>query len=380
MHHLNINRQTEGAACFSTAGAFFRASSKMGRDLAILAALAHKHHPANQDGQLRIIDAMTGCGVRAVRYLLEAEADYVWVNEGNRELHELIWGNLQTNLDSHLWTDRYHLTHQDANTVFFKAYQRQDFYDLVDIDSFGSPMPALSTSLWAVKLGGLLYLTSTDGRATSGRAPDSSLQSYGAYARSHPAVHEQGLRLLIGTAVQQAAARGLGAWPVFSWYHGEVNRVMIRITKASTWQGDRYGVLTYCHACGQFGTLSWKQLGRAVCTCQSVAAPIVSGPMWLGPLHDQDNLDAMHRIASQKNWHDCSALIEIMRSESNLPPYFYPLAEIGRRARRDIPPRQALLNELKEAGFRASRTHLSAQAVKTDAPLSTCLELARQLS
>ena len=81
---------------------------------------------------------------------------------------------------------------EDANAVFFDCHQRQDFYDLIDIDSFGSPMPYLSTSLWAVKLGGLIYLTSTDGRATSGHAPDKSLQTYGAYARAHPAVHEQG--------------------------------------------------------------------------------------------------------------------------------------------------------------------------------------------
>ncbi|WP_255516249.1 hypothetical protein [cf. Phormidesmis sp. LEGE 11477] len=230
MHSCNTDWQTEGAAHFSTGSAFFRASSQIGRDLAILAALAYKRRSV-EDGQLRIMEAMAGCGVRAVRYLLEAEADYVWVNEGNEKLSELIQDNLRANLDSRLFTDRYRLTHQNANAIFFEAYLRQDFYDLIDIDSFGSPMPALGNSLWAVKLGGLLYLTSTDGRTTSGRAPDSSLRFYSAYARAHPAVHEQGLRLLIGLAVQQAAARGLGAWPVFSWYHGEVNRVMIRVTR-----------------------------------------------------------------------------------------------------------------------------------------------------
>ena len=381
MYHPGNGWQTEGSAHFSTTGAFFRASSKTGRDLAILAALAHRHHLANLDGRLRIVDAMTGCGVRAVRYLLEAEADYVWANEGNWELHKLIQLNLQANLDLRLPASRYRLTHQDANAVFFEAYQHQDFYDLIDIDSFGSPMPTLSTSLWAVKLGGLLYLTSTDGRATSGRAPDSSLRAYSAYARAHPAIHEQGLRLLIGMAVQQAAARGLSARPVFSWYHGEVNRVMVRVTQASHWRRDCYGFLTYCHACGQFGTLDWKRLGKgSSCTCQSIDPPIVSGPMWLGPLHSLDDLAAMYRIAVQKGWRDRSALIDIMQSEANMPPYFYPLAEIGRRARIDIPPRRTLINELTKAGFKASATHLSAQAIKTDAPLVDCLDLARQLS
>ncbi len=381
MPYPDIDCQTEGAARFSTAGAFFRASSKIGRDLAILAALAHKQHSANPDGQLRVLDAMTGCGVRAVRYLLEAEADYVWANEGNWELSELIQVNFRANLDSLLFAGRYHLTHQDANAVFFDIHQRQDFYDLIDIDSFGSPLPTLSTSLWAVKLGGLLYLTSTDGRATSGRAPDSGLRSYGAYARAHPAVHEQGLRLLIGVAVQQAAARGLGAEPVFSWYCGEVNRVMMRVTSATAWKGDYYGFLTYCHACGQFQTLGWKKLGKGTpCACRCEDLPVVSGPMWLGPLHNLADLVAMHDIAIQKGWRDRAALIEIMQAETELPPYFYSLAEIGRRAKTDIPPRRLLLDCLRDAGYRATATHLSSQAIKTDASLSTCLGIARQLS
>ncbi|WP_255516250.1 hypothetical protein [cf. Phormidesmis sp. LEGE 11477] len=139
--------------------------------------------------------------------------------------------------------------------------------------------------------------------------------------------------------------------------------------------------MTYCHACGQFGTLGWKQLGKgATCTCQSVDPPVVSGPMWLGPLHNLDDLAAMQRVAVQKDWCDRAALIETMIAEANLPPYFYPLAEIGRRAQIDIPPRQRLIDGLKDAGFRASSTHLSTQAIKTDAPLATCLELAKQLS
>ena len=97
--------------------------------------------------------------------------------------------------------------------VIFSCAQQQDYYDLIDIDSFGSPTPFVSTALWAIKLGGLLYLTSTDGRTTGGHAIEKSIQIYGACARSHPAVHEQGLRLLIGCAAQKAAERGFHIQP-----------------------------------------------------------------------------------------------------------------------------------------------------------------------
>lgn len=393
-------QQQEGDATFCVGNAFFRSSSQTGRDLAVLAAIAYK----SAHGNLRILDAMTGCGVRPLRYALEAHADFVWANEGNWDLHDLLAANLSTSLPHH----QYRITHQDANATFFEAHQQKDFYDLIDIDSFGSPMPVLATSLWAVKLGGLVYLTSTDGRATSGSAPEKSLQTYGAYARSHPAVHEQGLRLLIGTAVQQAAARGLSAQPVFSWYHSEVNRVMIRITRPSKWNTEHYGFLSYCHGCGQFETVSWKKLNRQTpCRCQRDTPPVISGPMWLGPLHNRKDLANMTAIAATKatevteaakaaeatetteenllnyqtnRWTNCQHLLAIMQAEADLPPYHYPLAEIGRRGKMDIPPRQRLIERLQTEGFTATRTHINSQAIKTNAPMDRCIQLARQLS
>ena len=365
--------QQEGAAHFHTGNAFFRASSQTGRDLAVLAATYYKA----RHGHLRVLDAMSGCGIRSLRYVLEANADYVWANEGNWELQAC----LQANLAHSLQPNRYRLTHQDANAVFFDCYQRRDFYDLIDIDSFGSPMPTLSTALWAVKLGGLLYLTSTDGRATSGHAPDRCLQTYGAYARSHLAVHEQGLRLLLGAAVQQAAAKGLTAQPVFSFYQGEVNRVMVQISRQATWDSAHYGFLAYCHACGQFQTVAWKKLGRLACQCGAPSSPVMSGPMWLGPLHDQRSLSAMRRIAAQSQTGSrCQELIETMQAEADLPPYYYSLAEIGRRGKMDIPPREALLTSLRQQGFSAVRTHIDTQAIKTNAPLETCIRIAAQMT
>ena len=359
----------EGKAIFCTGDAFFRASSRTGRDLALLAAAAYKA----RRGHLRAIDAMTGCGVRPLRYVLEANADYVWANEGNTDLRSLV----QANLSRSLRGDRYKITHQDANAVFFDCYARQDFYDLVDVDSFGSPMPTLSSALWAVKIGGLLYLTSTDGRATSGREPARSLQSYGACARSHPAVHEQGLRLLLGTAMQQAAAKGLCARPVFSFYNGEVNRVMVQITRQS-WRTQDYGFLAYCHACGQFQTADWKKLGRVTCDCQADGSPVVSGPMWLGPLHSDRWLVEMLKLADSHL--PISLLLEKMRAENPLPPYFYPLAEIGRRAKSDIPPSELLIEQLGQRGFLASRTHIDLQAIKTNAPMRVCTDIAKQVA
>jgi tRNA (guanine26-N2/guanine27-N2)-dimethyltransferase len=50
----------EGKARFYVEDAFYRPHSQVGRDLAVLAAAVYHQ----QRGQLRVLDAMTGCGVR----------------------------------------------------------------------------------------------------------------------------------------------------------------------------------------------------------------------------------------------------------------------------------------------------------------------------
>ena len=290
---------------------------------------------------------------------------------------------LGQNLADSLPDKTFRITHRDANEVFFECYQQRDFYDLVDIDSFGGGAPYLSTGLWATKLGGLLYVTSTDTRTTGGHNPEQSVQLYGAYARPHPASHEQGARLLIGSAMQQAAARGLAAQPVFAYYNGQVHRVMLRVTSSTPWPAEQYGFLGYCHHCGHYQTLSWRQLGQALCEHGKRAADpapqpmVISGPMWLGHLHDRPFLNQMRALAQTWNWHPQVDLLTLMDSEATLPPYYFTLPEIGRRGRMDIPKREDLMTRLRDRGFQVSHTHFDAQAIKTDAAIADCIAAAR---
>ena len=367
----------EGNARFRIGKAFYRPQSQVGRDLAVLAAAVYRQ----QHGQLRVLDAMTGCGVRPLRYQLEAGADWIWANEGNPELREL----LRQNLGSGLRSRSYRITHQDANRVFFACYQERDFYDLVDIDSFGGGAPYISTGLWAARIGGLVYLTSTDTRTTGGHNLERSLQLYGASARAHPAAHEQGARLLIGHALQQAAARGMTIQPVFSLYNGHVHRVMLRLGMGEAWPSNQYGFLGYCHHCGHYQTLSWKQLGRAVCphpTPSPYVAPLsltISGPIWLGNLHDRAMISAMAQLAQTWGWKKQLELLNIMQAEADMPPYYFSLPEIGRQGQMDIPKRNDLMQVLRDRGFQVSRTHFDTQAIKTTAKMTDCILAAKAL-
>jgi tRNA (guanine26-N2/guanine27-N2)-dimethyltransferase len=358
---------------FQTGSAFYRPQSRLVRDLGVLAAVEYKA----QQGELRVLETMSGCGVRSLRYGLEAQADWLWVNDGNSELATLLETNLKL-LPSH----QYRISSQDASQVLAQCLVDRDRYDLVDIDGFGNPSHLLGMALGAVKVGGLVYLTATDGRSLTGHDPDLCLRRYGAYARSHPSCQEQGLRILIGRFLQEATARGFGLAPIFSFFTGQTFRILVQLLPQSTSIEQHYGFLGYCHGCGFYQTIAWRKLGRALCPCcdslQGSAQPLtLTGPMWLGKLHDRRFLAAILDRAQSWDWQDCITLLRCMIAEAEMPPYSFGLGEIGRRGKMDPPKRDRLLQALQEKGYLASPLHWNAQAIKTNADLQTCMHIAK---
>lgn len=143
---------------------------------------------------------------------------------------------------------------------------QEDYYDLIDVDMHGSDSTCIGPALDAIRHGGLLYATSTDGFSGSGKRPTRALASYGAYTRAHPFCGEQGLRMLIGAVVREGATRGLVARPVFSLYspHGPVYRVMLRVTRSRDWPHDHYGFVGYSQDTGAACVVPFK---CAPCHC-----------------------------------------------------------------------------------------------------------------
>lgn len=106
-----------------------------------------------------------------MRYLEEAEADFVVANDANDYHRRVILENLR-NVDRGFGENRrWVVTHLDANRILSECYLNGDFYDLIDVDSFGSDSSFIRTVFNALRRGGLLYLTSTDGYSSGGHRP-----------------------------------------------------------------------------------------------------------------------------------------------------------------------------------------------------------------
>lgn len=99
---------------------------------------------------------------------MEADADFVLANDANPDCGGIISGNLES---ANREKDRWVVKHLDANRLLTECYLERDYFDLIDVDSFGSESSYLRTAINAVKLDGILYVTSTDGYSSGGHRP-----------------------------------------------------------------------------------------------------------------------------------------------------------------------------------------------------------------
>ncbi|KAL9260295.1 3-oxoacyl-[acyl-carrier-protein] reductase FabG-like protein, partial [Drosera capensis] len=338
---------------FTPGGAFYRPESAIARDLAALAASLQKHHHT----PLRILDAMCGSGIRSLRYLVHADADFVHSNDANEEDRGTVIENLSRVVER--WRGgerRWVVTSEDANRVLSEAYLRRDWFDLIDLDCFGSESGFLRAAFNAVRIGGLVYVTSTDGFSSGGHRPERALAAYGAYVRAMPFANEIGLRMLVGGAVREASVLEYKVRPLFSYYsyHRPVFRVMLRVGRGKGID-MRVGTMVSSATVRTVG-IRERSLGRSSGESDKPGFPVVSGPLWTGPLHDAAYISDMYDLAKQWGWigedvgQDMDKLLKLMIDESDpeLPPGFIEVSEVTSRGKIDSPPLRTLIDALRK--------------------------------
>ncbi|MFS6828278.1 hypothetical protein [Cyanobium sp. ATX-6F1] len=198
-----------------TGGGFFRPESRPSRDLGVLLARQLRA----ERGRLRVLDLMAGCGIRALRYGIEAGAEVVWANDADGDRLPLLEANLAP-LGSGEGAGEGAGATADREPVRCSALTAQQLlagcllerrrFELVDLDGFGCPTVLLPLALEAVAFDGALYVASTDGRSPTGHDRPAAIRSLGAAARAHPASWELALRLQLGVIARTAWAMGRG--------------------------------------------------------------------------------------------------------------------------------------------------------------------------
>ena len=179
----------------------------------------------------KILDALSASGVRGLRYAVEINTktvDEVWINDIKSEAYYLMTQNVlhnRTKLNTSIF-----IRNDDANKLFL---EKINYFDVIDIDPFGSPVYFLENSIKALKNRGYLLVTATDTAPLSGSYPKTCRRKYGSIIHKTEFYHELALRVLVKKTIEIGAKNDVAMIPIFSYWRKDYIRVMFRKEKGA---------------------------------------------------------------------------------------------------------------------------------------------------
>ena len=339
---------------------------------------------ASAQRPLRWLDLMAGCGIRGLRWGLEALAESgpgleLWANDADPDRSSLLKSNLQPL--QHVSGLALHTSCQAADRLLRQAYLDRTFFDLIDLDAFGCPNALLQSALAVLRFKGLLVLASTDGRSPTGHDRPAAVRHFAAAARAHPASWEVALRLQLGVLAREAWQLGRGLEPIACFSEGRTFRLVVRLQqRASGGEESKLGLLARCERCGDQAVQSLIKLsGWRPCLCTGGEGRwAVTGPLWIGPLQASDLLARLLQLGESQPDSLSPAgrrLLQRLQKDCGLPVCCWGTAELASRlALAGPPPLERLVQSLLDAGHRASASGVMRGQLRTDAPMEELLQ------
>ena len=311
----------------------------------------------------RVLDGLAGTGVRGVRYAVEGPPPReVVLNDANPVAEALCRRNLARNGVEAAVVERKRL----------EVLLLEDRFDMVDVDPFGSPARFLPGAVRAVRRGGVLAVTATDTPALCGSKPRPCIRRYGAKPWRGDAMHEVALRILAGAVVKEAARTDRAAVPILSMAEDHFVRVFLRVSEGAKLADEAIAAMGYAWPTPEGGIAT----GRTPPTTKGPWA----GPMWLGPMHDGDVLDTLHRDEALNSRPRHSKIVDLWREEVDLPPLLVSADRLASRLGMSTPRLSRVLDALRSQGHRAGRSHTNPVGIKTDAPMEVLVAVFRDVS
>ncbi len=350
---------------------FYNPVMALNRDISVLAV------KLIQPG--KVLDALSATGIRGIRYALETPAEEVWLNDISEDAYSLIKRNLSLNFEgelyeegdrAYLWGEKLLVANRgDANRLMAENFR---YFDFLDLDPFGSPVEFLDTALRSVKRRGVLAVTATDTGVLCGAYRNACLRKYLAEPIRGELCHEAGLRILIGTVVRYAAKYDLGIEVLLAYYRDHYFRAFLRL-KSGARKADR--------SLSKLGHLWQDENGRFEYSEGFLPERSKAhGPLWLGPLKDGDFVEGLLKEAEDHTLAHGKTLpfLELLHGELDVP-FHYDTHALARRNGLQARKLTDMIEILAEKGYKATRTHFSPKAIKTDAPFEEVLDALKKL-
>lgn len=338
-----------------TTPVFFNPAARLNRDISVAVVAATKPRD--------YLDVLAGLGARGIRVAKEAGTDTaVTMVDFNRAAISSMSRNVRRNGVA----DRCEAVHEEANRYLYSRFRRDEKFDAVDVDPFGSPAPYLQSALVASGDRAILSFTATDAAVLCGVYPSVSLRRYGSQTPRSEFVHETAIRILVAFAVAMGGVNDLGVSPLLA--HSTLHYLRVYLTvmrggKAADTSRGCIGYISQCPACHSRFTGSVSAPRCAECGARVRSA----GPLWTGSLCAREVVAEAHEFCAASEWGDSSETLRSLIGIDGFPPFSYSLERVASRLKVASSPMESVIEQLRSSGFRCMRQPFERLSVKTDA-------------
>lgn len=389
-----LSAHTEGAVflTYNPNQVFFNPTQVFNRDLSLLVVDQYLQHIYGKPTAQKaiVVDCLSASGLRALRYSRELRATvplHVIAIDISPAATAAIEMNHKAN-PSTLPDATFEISCMDANRKLQDLHYSRTPAAVIDIDPYGHPTPFLPAALDACSHDGLLCITATDGAITCRKQCKECFIRYDAApATGKVWAHEGSIRIVMGAIAKEAARRRASITPLLSFFHKHYLRVFVLVNKRNKYKSlDMYraiGTVYHCMVCSYFVTQKADDDKLTLSLAPDSKCPYclscmhVSGPMWLGDLHDKEFLDRLEKALpvyqDLHSYSDIIAHISFAKGECGLPPLLYSANTITSYLKSLSLSTAHLAAALEQLGYHVGPAHSQPGGLKTDAPFSAIL-------
>ena len=357
---------------------FYNPAMEINRDLTILSLktlvqLTERKHS--------FCDLLAGMGVRSLRIAQEVPeaVDRLVLNDIDEESIKLAKINI-TELGIE---EKIELRNEEANYLLAKEAAEGERFDIVDLDPFGTPMPFIDSVMGAMKKNSYLFVTATDMPPLCGIYPKVAWRKYGSKTLKTPYCHEVAIRTLLYAVAMSAQRKDFAIKTLFSISLDHYVRLLVKLERKrskANQQTEKVGLHLHCYKCQNRKLI--ELLGEEEKNCPNCGEKWKKGgPVWIGELNDQEWLEGMEKelekglmLGTGKR---LKKIVQRLKEETDLPALFYDVSNLADKINVSTRGMEGIIEELKEKGYRASRSHYCGEGLRTDAPVEEINEVLR---
>ena len=349
----------------SDAPVFYNPHMELNRDLSILAIQVFQKE---QDREINICDLFGGSGIRGIRYKNEINGvGQVSINDINELANHYEQHNIELN-------DLSDIEDYNQDASMFLRMKRGEF-DVIDIDPFGTPSPFLDSAGYCARRNSLLCVTATDTSALCGTYKEPCIRKYNAKPYKSEYCHETGIRILAGFVALTLSKYAKCIEVKLSHSTEHYMRLYLEIKKGSKKTDEslkNMGYISHCRNCLHRQTN--KGLASPLDEVCSVCGEklIHAGPLWLGDIQDAEFIQKMIDEADNKKINTEKEALKLLNKcliEAEAPTTFFDVHSICKSLKISAPKFDSIIDQMKEDGFIAIKTHYNPLGIKTDATI-----------